>query len=68
MLCIAHVLPLAAVKCLECMNDSDTYDQLLDLSLDVKNSQSIEKALYKAVQPDVLDGANKYACPRLDDP
>lgn len=57
-------MPCAAVKCLECMKHSDTFDPMLDLSLDIKTCPSIEKALHKAIHPDVLDGSNQYACPK----
>ena len=46
------------------MKHSDTFDPMLDLSLDIKTCPSIEKALQKAIHPDVLDGPNQYACPK----
>ena len=52
------------VKCLKCHETSDTYDPLLDLSLDIKNAVSILVALRRFVQPDVLDEENKYLCPQ----
>jgi len=45
------------------MKTSDTFDPLLDISLDIKNCQSLSKALQKSTKPDLLDEENKYACP-----
>ena len=52
-----------AVKCLHCMKTSNTYDPLLDISLDIKGCTSLTKALQKSIKADMLDGDNKYACP-----
>ena len=58
--------PLAVyspVKCLRCMQTSDTFDPLLDVSLDIKNCSQLTRALEKSTKPDKLDGENRYACP-----
>lgn len=53
-----------AVKCLKCWNTSDTYDPLLDISVETKNCPTLGKALKKITKPDMLDGDNKYSCPK----
>lgn len=52
------------VKCLKCWNTSDTYDPLLDISVETKNCPTLSKALKKITKPDMLDGDNKYSCPK----
>ena len=51
-------------KCLKCWNTSDTYDPLLDISVETKNCPTLGKALKKITKPDMLDGDNKYSCPK----
>lgn len=50
------------VKCLSCGHPSDTFDSILDLSLDVFRCDSIKDALATFVRVDQLKGANKYKC------
>lgn len=50
------------VKCLVCEHNSDTYDSVLDLSLDVYGVQTLRDALRKFVAVDHLKGADKYKC------
>ncbi|KAF8195626.1 hypothetical protein K438DRAFT_1718824 [Mycena galopus ATCC 62051] len=50
------------VSCNECGYNSDTFDSILDLSLDIHNMNGVKAALRKFVQPDVLKGADKYKC------
>lgn len=50
------------VVCLKCKHRSNTYDPLLDISLDIKNVDSIERALQLFVAPDKLDMDNAYKC------
>ena len=50
------------VKCLVCGYNSDTYDSVLDLSLDVYGVQTLRDALRKFVAVDHLKGADKYQC------
>ena len=52
-----------SVKCLECHRTSNTYDPLLDVSLDIKGCSSLIQALQRSIKPDLLDKENKYACP-----
>ncbi|KAM8960493.1 ubiquitin carboxyl-terminal hydrolase 42 [Pelodytes ibericus] len=50
------------VKCLKCKAVSDTYDQYLDLTLEIKSSPSVTKALEQFVTPEQLDDDNSYKC------
>jgi len=50
------------VTCGSCGHDSDTFDAILDLSLDVQDVTSLKQALSKFVQVDKLRGHNKYKC------
>ncbi|KAL5474041.1 hypothetical protein EMCRGX_G028614 [Ephydatia muelleri] len=51
------------VVCLECKKVSDTYDPLLDISLDINFSSTLTKALQHSTKADLLSGNNRYACP-----
>lgn len=50
------------VTCSACNHSSDTFDSMLDLSLDVQRVSSIKEALAEFVKVDTLKGANKYKC------
>ena len=50
------------VKCLSCGNESNKVDDIMDISLDVLNSNSLKDAMQKFFQPEVLDGNNRYKC------
>ncbi|KAJ7180346.1 Usp36 protein [Mycena crocata] len=50
------------VKCSECDHNSDTFDSILDLSLDIHNMTGVKAALRKFVAVDTLKGADKYKC------
>ena len=50
------------VKCLSCNHESNTYDLFLDICLDIKNSNSIEKAFGHYILPEKLNGDNCYLC------
>lgn len=50
------------VSCLSCKQDSDTYDNFMDLSLDVAKTASVKEALKSFVKIDQLSGSNKYKC------
>lgn len=50
------------VTCRVCSANSDTFDHILDLSLDVQRVSSIKEALENFVKKDELKGANKYKC------
>lgn len=52
------------VRCLKCKNNSNTFDPLMDIMLDIKHVPSVEKALQRSVKQELLDGENLYMCPR----
>uniref|UniRef100_T1IR82 Ubiquitin carboxyl-terminal hydrolase n=1 Tax=Strigamia maritima TaxID=126957 RepID=T1IR82_STRMM len=52
------------VICLKCKSKSDTYEHFMDLILDIKTVPSLEKAMEKFVQAELLDNDNAYMCPR----
>ncbi|KAL0949256.1 hypothetical protein HGRIS_009334 [Hohenbuehelia grisea] len=56
------------VTCGSCGYNSDTYDSILDLSLDIHNCHSLKDALRKFVAIDQLKGADKYKCERCKKP
>ncbi|KAJ7232212.1 hypothetical protein B0H12DRAFT_1261739 [Mycena haematopus] len=56
------------VSCNECGHNSDTFDSILDLSLDIHNMTGVRAALRKFVQPDTLKGADKYKCEKCKRP
>ncbi|KAG1368388.1 ubiquitin carboxyl-terminal hydrolase 25 [Cocos nucifera] len=53
---------LSQVKCLACQGESNKTDEIMDISLDLFQSNSLEDALARFFQPEVLDGNNKYSC------
>src|SRR6188768_2410477 len=50
------------VTCRDCGHNSDTFDRILDLSLDIFRCDSLKDALKKFVAIDYLNGADKYKC------
>ena len=50
------------VKCLSCQNISRTFDPFLDLSLEVRQIDSISKALKQFAQAERLCKSNRYRC------
>ncbi|XP_013774560.2 ubiquitin carboxyl-terminal hydrolase 36-like isoform X2 [Limulus polyphemus] len=52
------------VLCLHCRERSNTYDHFMDIIVDIKNIHSLEKALEKFVQPELLQNDNAYRCPK----
>ncbi|XP_022637056.1 ubiquitin carboxyl-terminal hydrolase 25 isoform X5 [Vigna radiata var. radiata] len=50
------------VKCLCCGYESNKVDEIMDISLDVFHSNSLQDSMQKFFQPEVLDGNNKYKC------
>ncbi|XP_077526750.1 ubiquitin specific peptidase 36 [Haemaphysalis longicornis] len=54
------------VICMKCKEKSNTYDHFMDLILDIKNASSLEKALEKFVEPELLQNDNAYKCPRCN--
>lgn len=53
------------VICLRCKKESNTFDHFMDFILDIKqNVMSLEKALEKFTQPELLQHENSYKCPK----
>ncbi|KAH9948407.1 cysteine proteinase [Amylocystis lapponica] len=50
------------VTCLDCGHNSDTFDSILDLSVDIYGVAGLKDALRKFVTIDHLKGADKYKC------
>jgi ubiquitin carboxyl-terminal hydrolase 36/42 len=50
------------VTCRECGHNSDTFDRVLDLSVDVQGVADLRGAMKGFTNVDVLKGANKYKC------
>ena len=50
------------VTCRECNHHSDTFDSILDISLDIYGSNTLKEAFRKFVTVDYLRGADKYKC------
>ncbi|KAG6910960.1 hypothetical protein DXG01_006014 [Tephrocybe rancida] len=50
------------VTCQSCGHNSDTFDRVLDLSVDIHGQEYLRDALKKFVAIDHLKGADKYKC------
>lgn len=50
------------VTCSQCKHNSDTYDNILDLSLEINGTRNLNEALKKFTKVDQLTGQNKYKC------
>jgi len=50
------------VSCGSCGYNSDTFDRILDLSLDIIKADSLKEALSSFISPDHLKGTDKYKC------
>ncbi|KAI0053675.1 cysteine proteinase [Auriscalpium vulgare] len=50
------------VTCTECHHPSDTFDNILDLSIDIYGANSVKEALRRFTAVDYLKGADKYKC------
>ncbi|KAF9238748.1 cysteine proteinase [Melanogaster broomeanus] len=50
------------VTCRECKHNSDTFDSMLDISLDIYGSSNLKEAFKKFVAVDYLKGSDKYKC------
>ncbi|KAG6336593.1 hypothetical protein ID866_2502 [Astraeus odoratus] len=56
------------VTCRECNHHSDTFDSILDISLDIYGSSTLKEAFKKFVAVDYLRGADKYKCEKCKKP
>ena len=50
------------VTCDECHHNSDTFDSILDLSVDIHGVETLRDALRKFTAIDYLKGDDKYKC------
>ncbi|KAJ2451152.1 hypothetical protein EV183_003785 [Coemansia sp. RSA 2336] len=50
------------VSCSRCGYDSNTFDPLLDISLDIHSGNTIHKALRSFTRPESLSKGNRYKC------
>ncbi|KAF9908472.1 Ubiquitin carboxyl-terminal hydrolase 36 [Lobosporangium transversale] len=50
------------VKCLKCGYESNTFETYLDVSLDIRGSESVQKALRDYTKPEILSKSNQYKC------
>ncbi|KAJ2784107.1 hypothetical protein H4R18_001329 [Coemansia javaensis] len=50
------------VSCSRCGHDSNTFDPLLDVSLDIQAGSTIAKALRSFIRPEALTKSNRYRC------
>lgn len=50
------------VTCSQCGHNSDTFDSMLDLSIDIYGVASVKDALKRYTAIDYLKGADKYNC------
>ncbi|KAG6821508.1 hypothetical protein H0H93_000017 [Arthromyces matolae] len=50
------------VTCQSCGYNSDTFDQVLDISVDIHQQDTLRDALKKFIAIDHLKGSNKYKC------
>lgn len=55
---------LVQIRCEGVDYESNTYDPFLDLSLEINKASSVKRALQHFTMPEVLDGDNKYRCPK----
>ncbi|KAH7887536.1 cysteine proteinase [Phlebopus sp. FC_14] len=56
------------VTCRECHHNSDTFDSMLDISLDIYGCSNMKEALRKFVAVDYLKGSDKYKCEKCKKP
>ncbi|KAF9327578.1 hypothetical protein BG006_009148 [Podila minutissima] len=50
------------VKCTVCEQESNTFEPFLDISLDIKGTESIQRALRDYTRPEILTKSNQYQC------
>lgn len=47
---------------MECEQESNTFETFLDISLDIKGTESIQRALRDYTRPEILTKSNQYQC------
>lgn len=50
------------VKCMRCGYESNTFETYLDMSLDIRGAESVQKSLREFTRPDILTKSNQYKC------
>ncbi|KAI1318824.1 Ubiquitin carboxyl-terminal hydrolase 36 [Mortierella claussenii] len=50
------------VKCLKCGYESNTFETYLDVSLDIRGAESVQKAFRDYTKPELLSKSNQYKC------
>ncbi|KAG0208105.1 hypothetical protein BGX28_000861 [Mortierella sp. GBA30] len=50
------------VKCLRCGYESNTFETYLDVSLDIRGAESVQKAFRDYTKPEILSKDNQYKC------
>ncbi|KAF9921188.1 hypothetical protein FBU30_008813 [Linnemannia zychae] len=50
------------VKCMRCGYESNTFETYLDVSLDIKGADSVQKAFRDYTTPEILSKGNQYKC------
>lgn len=53
---------VSTVTCLSCKGQSECIDAFMDLALEVRNADSVEKALMAFTSIESLQGSNRYRC------
>ncbi|XP_010535000.1 PREDICTED: ubiquitin carboxyl-terminal hydrolase 25-like isoform X2 [Tarenaya hassleriana] len=53
---------LSQVKCLSCGVESNKSDEIMDISLEILQSNSLKESMLKFFRPEILDANNKYKC------
>lgn len=53
------------MTCLKCGHPSDTFDAILDISVEVRGCKSVRNAFEKFIAVDKLEGQNKYKCEKF---
>ncbi|KAG9096275.1 hypothetical protein FRC06_008844 [Ceratobasidium sp. 370] len=56
------------VSCRTCGHCSDTFDSILDLSVDIARADTLARALAQFVKSDVLSGEDAYRCEKCKKP
>ena len=54
----------STIVCSKCQAESSTEETFLDLSLDIKGCNSVERAISKFIEPETLSKSNRYKCGR----
>lgn len=50
------------VRCTVCKHPSNVYDPMMDLSLEIGQATTVQKALRNFTKPEVLSGSNQFQC------